>query len=59
MNNYTVSRKEVWTSYVAIYADSEQEAIEKVSKGEGRQIDLDYSHDLGTDLWDAIIEPKE
>jgi hypothetical protein len=53
MKNYIVRMWEVYVQTVAIEANSEEEAIEKVVEGEGEYINnsLEYSHALDSDLW--------
>jgi hypothetical protein len=54
---YIVSVREVHIQEVLIEADSPEQAIEKVVKGEGENLDGEYSHTLDSDLW--TVEEKE
>lgn len=51
MKKYIVTVKEVHNQDVEIRAKNEQEAIKKVSEGEGEELTLEYSHTLDTDTW--------
>ena len=53
MSVYRVFRREVWVQPVEVEASSESEAIHKVWMGAGTvlEIQLEFSHMLGTDTW--------
>ena len=55
---YTVCKREVWTQLVEVEAESEQAALEAVSKGRGEEIDntLEYSHDMSIEYWTVDSE---
>lgn len=50
---YTICKREVWTQLVEVEAESEQDALIAVSRGQGQDIDntLEYSHDMSIEYW--------
>jgi len=58
---YIVLKREVWVQPIEVEADSEPEAIEAVrfgAKGDYLDDGLEYSHDLGTNMWTVEIKEK-
>lgn len=54
---YIVDRPELHYQSVEIKASSPEEAIQKVNDGEGRELNLEYSHTLELDNW-KVFEKK-
>lgn len=50
---YLVEVREVWVQMVEIEAEYENEAIQKVSQGQGEQLEgcFEYSHTLDPEYW--------
>jgi hypothetical protein len=59
MPRYIVIKKEIWNQGVQVEADSKEEAIRKVVKGEGEMIEtlFEFSVLLSPDNWN--VEPWE
>ena len=54
MNAYIVIMEEVYKQHVKIYADSEEEAIARVSEFEGEEDGAsEYSYTLDKDTWEV------
>lgn len=58
MSEFIVYVREVWIQAVKIEAATKTDAIEMVANGEGETLDgeLEYSHTLDTDTWEAEQE---
>ena len=61
MPKFTVIKREVWTSGIAIDAESELEALNLVRLGNGQEIDtlLEYSHTLDSSTWTVETADSE
>lgn len=55
MKRYLVIKREVWVQSVSVEAESEQDAIQKVRRGNGDVVNdtLEYSHDMSENNWTA------
>jgi len=53
MKTFWVCKREVWTQIVKVSAESKEEALVKVSNGNGISVDntLEYSHDMSIEYW--------
>lgn len=58
MTTYIVAQAELWYSYRKVEATSAEEAKQMVSKGEGEEINLEYSHTLDSNNW-KVEESKD
>lgn len=51
MKTYTVTVKEVHDSFVTIQANSPEEALEMIKRGDGHEVDIEYNRTLPSDTW--------
>ena len=55
-----VEKKEVWIQSVAIEAESTEDALTMIAKGEGEILEdqFQYSHMLGVETWNVYNDPR-
>ena len=61
MKKYIITMKEVWDQMTIVDAESEEEAIRLVEKGEGQLLDdgFEYNRTMDSEYWNVEEVPEE